>query len=176
MDAKPAWQPQPAVYDALQHKVASELGQDEEEVRPSLLARIESLLVGGLAIVALALCTYNVVVRYFHPVWTLEMVDEVQVYVIVWAVFIALGAVTIADRHVKADLFVSFFPPRLRLGVEIFIDLLGLGFALMLLWYGGLPPTSPGRSATCPPPACASRCGSTSLRCPPARWRWRSAT
>lgn len=136
MDAKPAWQPQPAVYEALQHRAASELGQDEEEVRPSLLARIESLLVGGLAIVALALCTYNVVVRYFHPVWTLEMVDEVQVYVIVWAVFIALGAVTIADRHVKADLFVSFFPPRLRLGVDILIDLLGLGFALMLLWYG----------------------------------------
>ena len=132
-----AFEPQTAVYEALRQKAAAEVGEGGE-ARPSLLSRIESLLVGGLAIVALALCSYNVIVRYFHPVWTLEMIDEVQVYVMVWAVFLALGAVTISDRHVKADLFVSFFPPALRRGVEIFVDLLGLGFALLLVWYGGV--------------------------------------
>jgi C4-dicarboxylate transporter DctQ subunit len=133
----PAWQPQPAVFEALQQKAASELEQDGDAVL-SLMSRIEGVIVGGLAIAALALCTYNVVVRYFHPAWTLEMVDELQVYVIVWAVFLALGAVTIADRHVKADLFVSFFSPRLRRALELFVDLLGLAFALLLLWYGSV--------------------------------------
>src|SRR5512140_3389132 len=91
-----------------------------------------------MAIGALALCSFTVAVRFFHPAWTLEMVDEVQVYVIIWAVFLALGAVTVADRHVKSDLFVSFFPPPLKRAVEIFVDLLGLAFALLLIWYGGV--------------------------------------
>ena len=128
---------QPAVYEALRHKAATELGEGGETA-PSLLMRVEGVLVGGLAFFALALCSYNVIVRYFHAAWTLELVDEVQVYVVIWAVFIALGAVTVSDRHVKADLFVSFFPPALRRGVEIFIDLLGLGFGLLLVWYGGI--------------------------------------
>jgi C4-dicarboxylate transporter, DctQ subunit len=129
--------PQPAVYEALRHKAATELGEGPQ-APPSVISRIEGVLVGGLAFFALGLCSYNVVVRYFHPAWTLELVDEVQVYVIIWATFLALAVVTISDRHVKADLFVSFFPPALRRAVEIFVDLLGLAFALLLLWYGGI--------------------------------------
>jgi C4-dicarboxylate transporter, DctQ subunit len=139
MDAKnAALPPQPAVYEALRQKAAAELGQGEGDARTPLWLRIEDFIVGGLAIFALLLCSYNVIVRYFHPVWTLELVDEVQVYVIIWAVFVALGAVTVADRHVKSDLFVSFFPPPLRRALEVFVDLLGLGFGLLLLWYGGV--------------------------------------
>ncbi len=137
MDAKDAaLAPQPAVYEALRQKAAAELAQPDEDAAQPLWLRIEDLLVGGLATAALLLCSYNVVVRYFHPAWTLELVDEVQVYVIVWAVLLSLGAVTVADRHVKADLFVTFFPPGLRRATELFIDLLGLAFAGMLLWYG----------------------------------------
>lgn len=130
--------PQPAVYEALRQKAAAELGHDEGETNLPLWLRIENLLVGGLAVGALLLCSYNVVVRYFHPAWTLELVDEVQVYVIIWAIFLSLGAVTVADRHVKADLFVSFFPEGLRRASEVFIDLLGLAFAATLLWYGSV--------------------------------------
>jgi C4-dicarboxylate transporter DctQ subunit len=126
-----------AVYEALQQKAASELGEDEVQ-SSSLFSGLESLVVGGLAIGALALCSYNVAVRFFHPAWTLELSDEVQVYLIIWAVMISLGSVTLADRHVKADLFVSFFPPRVRHALEVFGDLLGLGFALLLLWCGVL--------------------------------------
>lgn len=128
---------QPAIYQALQQKAASELEQ-EENGEPSLISLIEGLLVGGMAIAALVLCSFNVLVRFFHPVWTMEMVDEVQVYVIVWAVFLALGAVTISDRHVKSDLFVGFFSPPLKRAVEFFVDLLGLAFAVLLIWYGGV--------------------------------------
>lgn len=125
---------QKAVYEALRQKAASEL--DESEKPESPLHRIESVVVGGLAVGALALCSYNVVVRYFRPSMTLELVDEVQVYLIVWAVSLAFAAVTIADRHVKADLFVSFFSHRVRAGMSVFADFLGLAFGLMLLWYG----------------------------------------
>ena len=137
METRQALPPQPAVYEALHHKAAAELGLQGEAATP-LWLRIEDVIVGGLAIFALLLCSYNVIVRYFHPAWTLELVDEVQVYVIIWAVFVALGAVTVADRHVKSDLFVSFFPPAVKRVQEVFIDLLGLAFGLLLLWYGGL--------------------------------------
>jgi C4-dicarboxylate transporter DctQ subunit len=138
MDApQAALLPQPAVYESLRNKAGTELGEDAQVPR-SLFLRIEGVVVGGLAFLALALCSYNVVMRYFHPAWVLELVDEVQVYVVVWATFLALAMVTLSDRHVKADLFVSFFPQRLRHAIEVFIDLLGLGFALILLWYGGI--------------------------------------
>lgn len=130
--------PQPAAFEALRQKAAAELEQEHGDAARPLWLRIEDLLVGGLAIGALLLCSYNVVVRYFHPAWTAELVDEVQVYVIVWAVLLSLGAVTVADRHVKADLFVTFFPEHLRRAAEWFIDGLGLAFAGMLLWYGSV--------------------------------------
>jgi C4-dicarboxylate transporter, DctQ subunit len=137
MDAKQALPAQSAVLQALHQKAAAEVGQDEGAAVP-LWLRIEDVIVGGLAIVALLLCSYNVVVRYFHPAWTLELVDEVQVYVVIWAVFVALGAVTVADRHVKSDLFVSMFPPKVQRAQQWFIDLLGLAFGVLLLWYGGV--------------------------------------
>jgi TRAP-type C4-dicarboxylate transport system permease small subunit len=137
MEAKDASRPpQPAVYEALRHKAAVDLAQKEDKALHPLWLRTESLLVGSFGVAALLLCSYNVAVRYFHPAWTLELVDEVQVYVIVWAIFLSLGAVTVADRHVKADLFVSFFPEGLRRASEVFIDLLGLAFAGVLVWYG----------------------------------------
>jgi TRAP-type C4-dicarboxylate transport system permease small subunit len=125
-----------AVFDALEQKAAAELGQNEGGQAVGWLAQVENLLVGGLAVLALTLCTVNVVVRFFYPPWTLEMSDEVQVYLIIWAVMLGLGGVTLADRHVKADLFVSFFPVRIRRACEVFGDLLGFGFALMLLYFG----------------------------------------
>ncbi len=125
-----------AVIRALEQKAASELVQGA--VAPtSLLWRVNGVVVGSLAIAALALSTFNVVVRFFHPAWTLELSDEVQVYLVVWAVMLALGAVTVADQHVKADLFVAMFPERARRAVATFGLLLGLAFALVLLWYGG---------------------------------------
>lgn len=125
-----------------QLKLASALaGKVEAELAPhaaprSAWTRFEELLVGGLAFAALLVCSYNVFVRYFVPSLTLEASDEVQVYLVIWAVFLALGLVTAADRHVRADLFVAMFAPGFRRAVGIFGELLGLAFALMLLGYG----------------------------------------
>ena len=130
-------QEQSAVFQALEQKASSELGHDEEGPQ-ALLSWISAMVVGGLALAALALCSFNIGVRFFYPAWTLELSDEVQVYLIIWAVMIALGAATLGDRHVKADLFLSFFPPGVPRLLEIFGDLLGLSFGLLLLWFGGV--------------------------------------
>lgn len=125
-----------AMFDSLEQKAAAELGQNDSEQAVGRLAQVENLLIGGLAVLALTLCTCNVVVRFFYPPWTIDMSDEVQVYLIIWAVMLGLGGVTLADRHVKADLFVSLFPVRIGHVFEVLGDLLGFGFALMLLYFG----------------------------------------
>lgn len=125
-----------------QAKLASALaGKAETELAPHAAARsawtrFQEMLVGALALLALGICSYNVFVRYFVPSRTLEAADEVQVYFVVWAVFLALGLVTAADRHVRADLFVAMFAAGLRRKLSIFGELLGLAFALLLLGYG----------------------------------------
>ena len=125
---------QAQLAEALAGKAEAELAA--HEAPRSAWTRFEELLVGGLALAALLVCSYNVFVRYFLPRLTLEAADEVQVYLVIWAVFLALGLVTAADRHVRADLFVAMFAPGFRRWVSIFGELLGLAFALLLLGYG----------------------------------------
>ena len=126
------------VQASLKLKAATELGAETDTLSamPSPLARLESTIVGGLALCALLLCSYNVAARYFNPALVLELVEEVQVYLIVWAVFLGLGVVTLQDRHVKADLFVSLLPIRYARRLATFNNLLGLGFTCLLLWFG----------------------------------------
>lgn len=125
---------QSTLAGALTEKAETELAP--HAAPRSAWTRLEELLVGGLAFAALAVCSYNVFVRYFFPRLTLEAADEVQVYLVIWAVFLALGLVTAADRHVRADLFVAMFPAGFRRRVSMFGELLGLAFALLLLGYG----------------------------------------
>ena len=123
-----------ALVGALTEKAEAELAP--HAAPRSAWSRFEEFLVGGLAFAALLVCSYNVFVRYFVPRLTLEAADEVQVYLVIWAVFLALGLVTAADRHVRADLFVATFPAGFRRRVSMFGELLGLAFALLLLGYG----------------------------------------
>lgn len=125
---------QETLFDALAQKAASELETSKAE--QSAWTRCEEFLIGALALAALALSSYNVLVRYFSPRLALEASDEVQVYLVMWGILLALGLVTAADRHVKADLFVGMFPDVFRRRVVIFGELLGLGFSLLLVWYG----------------------------------------
>jgi C4-dicarboxylate transporter DctQ subunit len=121
-----------ALLDALEQKAAAEVHVG----RALPGSRLEQVVVGGLALAALALCSYNVVVRYFVPSLVLEWSDEVQVYLVIWAIFLALGLVTAADRHVKADLLVGLFSARAQRLLLLSADVLGLAFAVFLVAYG----------------------------------------
>jgi TRAP-type C4-dicarboxylate transport system permease small subunit len=106
--------------------------------RRTALDRLDAALVGGFGVLALLLASVNVVLRIAAPRHAIEWGDEVQVYLVVWAVCLSFGAVTAADRHVKADLFVSLLSPGLRRAAAVLADLLGLGMSALLAWYGYL--------------------------------------
>jgi TRAP-type C4-dicarboxylate transport system permease small subunit len=99
-----------------------------------LLGHIESLAVGVLGFSALMLASVNVLLRTFAPQYTVEWGDEVQVYLVVWAVCLSFAAVTAADRHVKADLFVGMMPAAVQRALHMFSNVLGLVLSAVLCW------------------------------------------
>jgi TRAP-type C4-dicarboxylate transport system permease small subunit len=103
-----------------------------------LLDRIDAVLVGGLGLAALTLASVNVLLRTFAPQHAIEWGDEVQVYLVVWAVCISFAAITAANRHIKADLFVGMMPERVQTALGVFADALGLFIAGVLTWYAWL--------------------------------------
>nr|WP_312851442.1 TRAP transporter small permease [Zwartia sp.]MDO9023812.1 TRAP transporter small permease [Zwartia sp.] len=122
------------LYETLRQKAQADLEAEAHGVPES--HPIESLVVGGLATLALVMCSYNVIVRLTVPSLTLDFVEEVQVYMVIWAVFLSLGTVTLMDRHVKSDFFINMFPPKLKHSVEVFSDAIGLFFCVFMVYYG----------------------------------------
>jgi len=106
--------------------------------RPGPLDRLDAALVGGLGLAALGLSCLNVILRIVMPSAAIEWGDEVQVYLVVWAVCLSFAAVTAANRHIKADLLIDRMPPRLRAFALLFGDLLGLALSAALCWLGCL--------------------------------------
>lgn len=104
--------------------------------RRGLLDWLDTIIVGGLGLLALALSVINVLLRTFFPAHTIEWGDEVQVYLVVWAVCISFAAVTAANRHIKADLFVDRMPAGMRRAVLVLGDALGLAMSVAFCWLG----------------------------------------
>ena len=99
-----------------------------------LIGRLDALVVGALGIAALGLASLNVLLRTFAPRHAIEWGDEVQVYLVVWAVCLSFAAVTAADRHVRADLFVGMMPGPVQRVFGLLGDGLGLVMAGTLCW------------------------------------------
>jgi hypothetical protein len=76
--------------------------------------------------------------RLFVPSWMLDFVEEVQVYMVIWAVFLCMGSLTLMDRHIKSDFFVNMFSLKMQQIIAIVADVLGLIFSIGLVYFGGV--------------------------------------
>lgn len=124
------------IYETLRQRAQADLDAESHDVVES--HPIESVVVGGVATIALALCSYNVIMRLVAPSWTLDFVEEVQVYMVIWAVFLCLGSLTLMDRHIKSDFFVNMFSLKMQELIAIAADVLGLIFSVGLVYFGGV--------------------------------------
>jgi len=122
------------VHEALRKKAQEELAAESHAIPAS--NPFETFVVGGLAFLALVLCSYNVLARHFFPQHILDFVEEFQVYFVIWAVFLSLGTLTLTDRHVKSDFFVNMFSPAMKTFVAWLADILGLIFSVVIVYYG----------------------------------------
>jgi C4-dicarboxylate transporter DctQ subunit len=91
----------------------------------------EKFLTGLLALLALILAFYAVVMRYVFnnaPEWS----EEYIMYMIIWAVFLVSSTLAEERGHVGATFVVERFPPKLLRVVEIITGFLALGFCVLI--------------------------------------------
>jgi C4-dicarboxylate transporter, DctQ subunit len=98
--------------------------------------RVERLSSGLLGALALAVATYQIFGRYIDPHLAITWGDEVIVYLVVWAVFIASSQLVQSDGHVRPDLVLRLLPVRAQRIVEIGNCLVALAFCIGLAWLG----------------------------------------
>ena len=98
-----------------------------------LFVRIPMHVLAVVMIAGVALNFINVIARYFFsaPIFWAE---EVLVYTMIWAVFLALPAVTFSNDHLRMDLFYLKLQARLRMAVDVLCGLLYVVFGTFAAW------------------------------------------
>ncbi|MBV1865870.1 MAG: TRAP transporter small permease [Rhodobacteraceae bacterium] len=98
----------------------------------------ENAIIGLLLIIALLMSLYDMFGRIIDPKLVTGYSEEVVVYIIVWALFIAASKLTQEGRHVRADLIIQMLPLSGRRMAELFHCFVGLTFSGILFYYSYL--------------------------------------
>lgn len=75
--------------------------------------------------------------------------DEAARYLLVWVSLLAIALAFRDDSHIRLDYFLVKFPPGLRHGVWVLLNLIALAFLVLMLIYG-IPNANLGKF-TCSP-------------------------
>lgn len=97
---------------------------------------IERLLVGLLAIFALAIASYQVTGRYLLQGLPMSWSNETIVYLLAWATLMSGSLLVHEDGHVRADLILQTMPKKYQRVMEIFNTAVALFFCFLLVYYG----------------------------------------
>jgi C4-dicarboxylate transporter DctQ subunit len=85
-----------------------------------IFIKIPHVAAGVLFFIAATINIVNVIGRYIFSV-PVFWAEEIMVFLIVWTVFLAAGAVTYRGAHLNMDLIYSNLPAPLKLAVNIAI-------------------------------------------------------
>ena len=102
----------------------------------ALWNRVERLLTGAFGLAALAIGTYGVIGRYVDQKIAFTYGEEVVVYLMVWAVFLAASQLVRTDGHVRPDIVLRLLPPQGQRWAECFNCCVAILFCTGLAWYG----------------------------------------
>ena len=98
----------------------------------------ESIVIGLFLIVALGISLFDMFARIIAPKWVTGFSEELVVYFVVWALFIAVSKLTYENGHVRADLVVQMLPQTGQRIAEILSCLVGLAFGATMLYFSCL--------------------------------------
>ena len=104
----------------------------------SLLVRIGRVerWVAIVTMVTMVVCIFAQVVSRYLFGQPLVWVEELSTYAFIWGAFIGAAAGLKQGRHLKIESFVGRLPPGARQGLRIVLDLLILGFCVLLVING----------------------------------------
>lgn len=96
----------------------------------------ETAVIGMLTLVSLLISIYAIASRYLVPQYALDWPQELVVYLITWAFWLA-GARAVMDAdHVKADLLVTLLSAKWRRRLAILQDSCAMLFCLVVMLGG----------------------------------------
>jgi TRAP-type C4-dicarboxylate transport system permease small subunit len=98
--------------------------------------RVETVLVGFLLAIALAVFLGGSALRHASPDNAIDWAEEVSIYCIVWATVLSGSALMHERRHITTDALVSLLPAATRNAIALFVMLLTLAFCTAMAWYG----------------------------------------
>ncbi|MGE5164175.1 MAG: TRAP transporter small permease [Sphingobacteriales bacterium] len=77
-----------------------------KQVEEFIFIRVPHVLVGALFLIAAAINIVNVIARYIFsdPIFWAE---EVQIFIVIWTVFLVAGSITYRGAHLNMDLIYS---------------------------------------------------------------------
>lgn len=101
-----------------------------------IMNRVEGIIVGVLGLCMLALATFQVATRYLLPGYVTSGMEELIVYIFVWAAMIACAERVSRIGHIRADLLLRKLSPRQLRVAELFGAFLSLVLCVGLTWYG----------------------------------------
>lgn len=100
------------------------------------IRHIEDIFMGAAGLMALLLVCFDVVTRYLFPAYMLDWTGEVTIYLTASAMLLGGGLLVQENRHIRADLFTRLLPTQARRFFEIIAIFAGLGFCILVAWYG----------------------------------------
>src|SRR3984885_3373611 len=86
------------------------------------LMTVLRIAAGCMLVASVAINFANIVGRYFLSV-SIPWAEEMMLFLMIGAVFLAAPRVAWLARHIRMDVVVSLLPPRAREAFEIFSDL-----------------------------------------------------
>src|ERR1700730_13323304 len=89
------------------------------------------LAAGSMLVASVGINFANIIGRYFLSV-SLSWAEEAMLFLMIGAVFLAAAPVGWLGRHIRRDVVVSLFPPRVRKYFELFADLVTIATCVML--------------------------------------------
>ncbi|MCJ7593796.1 MAG: TRAP transporter small permease [Desulfobacterales bacterium] len=95
----------------------------------------ERSFAGLLGLITTFLAFANTVMRYVFS-YSPEWMEEIVIYLIVWAAFVIASTLVEERRHVGATFLVDLLPPGMHRVVEVLTSLLALSFCILVLLLG----------------------------------------
>lgn len=86
-------------------------------------------------LVGLGLMFYEVIMRYVFDDPT-TWINETASILVVWGILFGLSVALRDNHHISVDIFYAMLPRRMQKVVDIFANLVGIGFCLFLMITG----------------------------------------
>lgn len=100
------------------------------------LDRAIGWVIAGLFASALTLATLGILSRYMHWGVSLDWLGEAVVFLVIWAIFLAIPRAEWRAAHVRVTFFSEHFPLRVNKVLGGLIAAMTLIFAALLFWSG----------------------------------------